>query len=109
MDLVAVGDTDENKFLGDWITAAHETVWYGGSDQTTEGDWRWPDGTAFWSGAANGSAVGNAFTAWIPATEPDNISSSNTVANCLMVSWSRPYEWDDQRCETFVDYICEAP
>ena len=41
-----------------------EALWLGGYEPTTDGDWHWTDGDAFWSGDANGMAVGGRFTNW---------------------------------------------
>jgi hypothetical protein len=51
-------------------------VWIGANDRAAEGDWRWHDGTAFWSGGPTGSAVGGLYNNWgtnqTGRTEPDN-------------------------------------
>ncbi|MBI1318038.1 MAG: hypothetical protein GC168_03680 [Candidatus Hydrogenedens sp.] len=50
--------------------------WAGGTDQATEGDWKWiGTGQSFWSGAVAGTAVGGAYTNW-NSGEP-NDSGSN--------------------------------
>jgi len=44
----------------------------GGTDQATEGDWKWiANGVSFWSGAAAGAPVGGAFANW-NAGEPND-------------------------------------
>jgi hypothetical protein len=45
------------------------SIWLGGTDKVTEGDWMWDGnddgtGTSFWLGQSGGSSVGGAFSAW---------------------------------------------
>ena len=54
------------------------SIWLGGTDKNTEGDWMWDGnddavGTSFWLGTSTGSPVGGAFSAWgVSPPEPDN-------------------------------------
>lgn len=101
--LATITSTAENAFVYGLATA---DLWLGGSDLTTEGDWRWtagPEvGTAFWSGNWTGSAVGGAFTKWNP-NEPNN----NAEQDCLRrVSGSA--NWDDMYCSTSYWYVVEV-
>jgi hypothetical protein len=68
--LVRIDDDAENV----WLQASavfsasmfrREALWLGGYEPTVDGDWHWTDGEAFWSGGANGTAVGGLFTNWI--------------------------------------------
>lgn len=82
-------------------TAAGNQAWLGGSDGTTEGDWRWvtgPEGLEnsgagrqFWSGASGGSAVGGAYTNW-NSGEP-NDSGGNEDA--LQLGFGTQGQWND--------------
>ncbi|MCC6681337.1 MAG: filamentous hemagglutinin N-terminal domain-containing protein [Phycisphaeraceae bacterium] len=69
-------------------TANGSSVWLGGSDTDTEGEWRWvtgPEGLEeggagrqFWQGAAAGSAVGGAYENW-NGGEPNNSGNEDAL------------------------------
>ena len=75
--LVTIRSAGENALVTDLASNAGGSVWLGGTDQTTEGDWRWIEsGTEtdqFWSGAVGGSAPAGAYENWFSATQPNDV------------------------------------
>ena len=62
LDLGVVTSAAESSLVQ---SHAADAAWLGGSDQGSEGVWKWePTNTQFWQGASNGSVVGGAFTNW---------------------------------------------
>jgi hypothetical protein len=108
MDLAVIGSAEENQFLFDWISKNRRQAFIGGTDVTTEGDWRWVDGTPFWSGAASGSPVDSAYNNWVPG-QPDNAASATYEGDCLYMSWGESGRWQDWWCLQALDYVCETP
>lgn len=108
MDLVVIGSAEENQFVFDWVNTRRKQVFIGGTDVATEGDWRWVDGTPFWNGVANGSAVGGAYTSWTPG-QPDNAASASYEGDCAYMSWQDSGRWQDWWCQQSLDYMCETP
>jgi FG-GAP-like repeat/Lectin C-type domain len=77
--LATITSSDEQNLVQ--TVKGNNFAWIGGSDETTEGDWRWvtgPEGeangnvgTPFWSGTASGTPVSSgAFQNWLPG-EPN--------------------------------------
>jgi uncharacterized delta-60 repeat protein len=97
-------DAVKNKF-------GTKNAWIGASDAATEGDWKWvaglEAGTSFWSGAANGTKVNNAFFNWNSGEPNDsnnedyaqlnghsgrwNDNSGNATANGYLVEYSQEF------------------
>jgi hypothetical protein len=73
--------------------------WLGGDDMTTVGDWRWSDGTAFWSGNQQGSAVGGAYEHWAN-------NQPLTQDFCLAME-ARNGNWFAMDCSDARPYVCE--
>lgn len=108
MDLVTIESAGENQFVFDWVNPNRAQAFLGGSDLTTEGEWRWVNGTVFWSGDTSGSAPAGAYTNW-GAGQPDNYGTNMADGDCLYMSWTDDGFWSDTRCEQFYDWVCEAP
>lgn len=98
-DLVAIESSAENDFLDDLSANQH---WIGASDQGTEGDWQWPDGTSFWSGDSTGSAVGGAYANWASGQPNDSGGQDCGVRFDAGT-------WNDEACTTTIAYVCEGP
>jgi hypothetical protein len=85
--LATVTSSAENAFL----LSLNPLGWLGGSDQASEGVWRWIDGPeanqVFWNGGPGGSAPPGAFANWGPG-QPDN----GGIQNFLLLG---PAGWDD--------------
>jgi hypothetical protein len=60
--------------------------WIGASDAAVDGEWRWvtgpENGTQFWQGGANGSAVNGQYHHWHPG-EPSNLYNAEHYAHIL--------------------------
>lgn len=105
LQLVRIDDQAENDAVA---TDTTEDTWIGASDVAVEGDWRWSDGTAFWSGAVNGVAVSGRYEAWADAQseQPDNMTPSGAInADCAIMDSDGG--WADRSCSTAHPYICE--
>jgi hypothetical protein len=108
MKLVRLEDAAENQWVFD-VTAAEglTAIWIGASDSVSEGDWRWVDGTAFWTGinaAAGGKAVGGLFSAWDGVTAEPNQNGDEDCAGY----WRPRPTWSDLTCTDLNSYVCEA-
>ena len=105
LQLVRVNDQPENDALAAGTTAE---TWIGASDVATEDDWRWTDGTAFWSGLYDGSAVSGRYEAWASGQlpQPDNTTPSGaTNADCAIIDPDG--DWADRSCTALHSYLCE--
>ncbi|MTE26694.1 T9SS type B sorting domain-containing protein [Winogradskyella sp. ZXX205] len=75
--LATITTEEEVQLTGE---QAEGTGWIGGSDQATEGVWRWETGPEagqiFWNGAVNGSAPDGMFAFWNNG-EPNNIGDED--------------------------------
>ena len=83
MRLIRVDDEGENQWAynGKVSRGLDDYMWIGADDKAVAGDWRWSDGTAFWTGkagAANAGPVGGLFNAW-QTGQPDH---ANTNEDC---------------------------
>ncbi|AGH99183.1 LamG-like jellyroll fold domain-containing protein [Micavibrio aeruginosavorus] len=93
----------ENAYL-DSITGT-ANFWLGGSDGTVNGEWRWvggpDDGTQFWQGLANGSAIGGAYTNW-GSGEPNDYNGFEAH-----LEFYNGGTWNDQLPSTTRGYVIE--
>jgi hypothetical protein len=99
--LVTVQDDDEDEFVLDQIS---DKTWLGGSDGEDEGQWLWPDGTAFFDEEDDGPVAGR-FNNW-DSSEPNDTGLSASAADCLMY-WYEQEAWADASCGDEHGYVCE--
>jgi hypothetical protein len=80
--LVAIDTPAEQQYLAAHPDWSDVSLWLGGNDRATEGQWYWSNvngdqgGARFWSGGASGSAPGGAYTNWDSA-EPNGTSTKD--------------------------------
>jgi len=92
--LATLTSQEESDLAGSQITGAG---WLGGSDEETEGEWKWmtgPEaGTVFWNGLAGGSSPNFAF--WNTG-EPNNVGSGGEdYVHITDNSIGVPGSWND--------------
>jgi hypothetical protein len=103
MRLARVDDLLENA----WIRSTADSLslgetWIGIEDPMKTLNWQWPDGTVFWTGAANGSAVGGLFNLWASGRPVGG------VRNCAsMLGSASSGQWSDRSCTSLLPYVCE--
>jgi len=107
MRLVRIDDAGEDTWLQATATFSanmfrRNELWLGGYEPTTDGDWHWTDGDAFWLGGANGVAVGGLYTNWDPA-EPNNATGPEA---CLAMPLNKT-TWFDWGCTDKQYFACE--
>lgn len=100
-DLVTIGDAEENAYVDSILNYA---TWIGATDSASEGDWRWVDGTAFWSGAVDGGPVDGRYSNW-NTDEPNDYFGQEDCAEYV------PFndDWNDFSCSQTLDSLCEGP
>jgi len=103
MRLVRIDDDAENT----WVHKVAfgygvDRSWLGGSDSHAAGDWRWADGTQFWSGLASGMRVGCLYSNW-DSGEPNDMGDAE---HCVVMF--DKMTWNDDDCATLHRYVCEA-
>ena len=108
MRLARIDDAAENQFLADFAFAGLANAvatwpWFGASDIATPVQWAFVDGTVFWSGRNNGSAVGGLYTNWASASPSDG---SGTY--CATLSHGSSLNWVDRTCSGLQPYLCEV-
>ena len=108
MRLARIDDAAENEFLADLAFAGLANAvahwpWFGASDIATPVQWAFVDGTVFWSGRNNGSAVGGLYTNWASASPSDG---SGTY--CATLSHGSSLNWVDRTCSGLQPYLCES-
>ncbi|XP_070539927.1 perlucin-like protein isoform X2 [Ptychodera flava] len=89
--LVTINDNFEDAFIRE-IARLEGYMWIGFNDITTEGYWRWDDGSQV------------TFFNW--AQGRPSTSSSNTN-DCAVLHRYSNGQWYDQNCNTAYGYICE--
>ena len=97
-ELTANAGIAEANTMNQFGTAS---VWVGGSDQGTEGDWIWDGnndsaGPQFWSGGPTGVAVGGAYTKWgTSPAEPDNSGGQDYLSFIIRTTAVNYGRWND--------------
>ena len=98
--LATITSAAENNFLPTLTGGDINNAWLGGSDSTSEGDWRWvagPEGAEnsgagrpFWSGDASGSPVGGEYNNWrtVPPAQPDAASALEDYLEWAPLFWN---------------------
>jgi hypothetical protein len=108
MRLARVDDAAENQFLyaiafaNPANTSTAFWPWIGGHDIATPLEWLWADGTAFWAGRNNGSAVAGLYSNWASASPTD---ASGTY--CTTMQRGGNGTWVDRGCSNLQPYFCE--
>jgi hypothetical protein len=106
MRLIRVDDEGENQWAYNGkVSRGFVDMWIGADDRAVAGDWRWSDGTAFWTGkagAAGAGPVGGLFNAW-QTGQPDH---ANTNEDCAAYN-SGNDRWADLPCTNYNAYVCE--
>ncbi|XP_059482336.1 perlucin-like [Neocloeon triangulifer] len=92
--LVSIETKEENDLLKGYILTNHEGIpfWTSGNDMYVEGKWYWD---------SIGEAIGP-FSDWHP-----NQPSGGTLQNCLQFAYASGNFWNDQPCNTTINFICE--
>jgi hypothetical protein len=114
MDLVRIDSEDENagvlaaarRLSGD---APPGSIHLGATDfgWSSEGNFRWPDGTVFWRGAANGSPVSGAYANW-DRDEPNNYDTNEDCVEMLVAALpEKAGLWNDVACRSVLSFVCE--
>lgn len=88
------------------------SIWLGGTDKNTEGDWMWDgndDGTgvSFWLGQSNGTPVNGAFSAWgVTPPEPDNSGGSQNYLTWRLTG-NNTSLWNDLHAPSSLYFLIE--
>lgn len=89
------------------------SVWLGGTDAVTEGDWIWDgdhDGTGpqFWSGGPSGMAIGGLYTNWgTSPAEPDNSGGQDYLTIIIKPTAVNFGLWNDLISTNAIYYLIE--
>jgi hypothetical protein len=101
---VRIDSAGEQTFIHGLIPVADQNNnntslwrWLGASGSS--GDWQWSDGTQFWTGGAQGMAVGGAYTNWNKNQPLNNQSCAAMEA--------RAGTWYAMDCFATRPYVCE--
>jgi len=81
--LATIRSAEENAFVTDIAAAVTAgSVWIGGTDASTEDEWRWVDAGVetdqFWQGAQGGYNPDGAFANW-NSTQPNNLGNEDAI------------------------------
>ncbi|MFT5725232.1 MAG: hypothetical protein ACI9JN_002356 [Bacteroidia bacterium] len=89
------------------------SVWLGGSDAVTEGDWFWDGdndsiGTQFWTGGLRGTPVGGLYTNWgTSPAEPDNSGGQDHLTIIIKPTAVNFGLWNDLVSTNSIYYLIE--
>ena len=108
MQLVKIDDQAEQDLVHATATEVFgqpRNFLIGATDRDVQHQWVWPDGTPFWQGLGNGSAVGEQFANW-RNTQPDNADSTASIdEDCAIMEQAGT--WDDKQCTDSFRFVCE--
>ena len=110
-NLVEITSEAQNSFLVTQGSALNWLgPWIGASDIATDGDWRWANGTPFWSGDASGTSVGNRYSRWAPGNPNDGEAGQDCGILCTQLTalaCDSIGVWNDVSCNVERrGYIC---
>ena len=89
------------------------SVWLGGSDAVTEGEWIWDGnndgiGAQFWSGGPDGISIDDSFTHWgISPPEPDNSGGQDHLTIIIKPTAINYGLWNDLVSTNTIYYLVE--
>jgi hypothetical protein len=111
MSLVVINDGPESDWvwttLNRWYLGLQPFGFIGADDRAVEGEWRLTTGETFWSGGANGNAVGTHYVHW-GIGQPNDLSPvTQTQEDCGAFQLSDG-TWNDVRCELPCPFVCES-
>jgi hypothetical protein len=102
--VVAIESAQEQAHIANHPDRSGQSLWLGGSDSGSEGQWYWPsangdqDGAHFWSGTGSGSAPGGAYSNWDTGEPNNEYTQENgrpaTNADCTFMYSSNSTWWD---------------
>lgn len=111
MSLVRIDSGPENGWV---LSTAHSDpsiassfAFFIGASDPVEGEWVWPDGEQFWTGNANGSAVGGLYSNW-DRTDPNDQGAGGEDCGAMRIDGT----WNDVRCSgagAEMPFACETP
>lgn len=99
--LATITSQQENDYVAARLADAG---WMGASDSGSEGDWKWVDGpengTSFWSGDMNGSAVGGNYQNWSGGEPNDSFNNQEADhgEDCAQFLSGGNGMWNDLPC-----------
>lgn len=106
--LATITSQEENDFVAARLEG---DGWIGGSDEESEGVWKWvtgPEaGTIFWNGASGGSSPIGQYANW-SIGEPNDWSNGNPGEDCIQFYISST-KWNDLNCtgNTLSGFVAE--
>ncbi|MFT5780149.1 MAG: hypothetical protein ACI837_003110 [Crocinitomicaceae bacterium] len=89
------------------------SVWIGGSDAVTEGEWLWDGdndgvGPQFWSGGPTGMPIGGLYSNWgVSPAEPDNSGGQDRLTIIIKPTATNFGLWNDLISTNSIYYLIE--